>query len=136
MAVIKPHMAYQKNAITTARPEELTLMLYSGLVKFIIQAKKAIEEKQIENAHKNLVHAQDIVIYLQATLDMNYDISKKLKPLYGYMLRRLVQANLKKDRAIADEMLNFAIQLRDTWDQAMKNARMESLSRTAASGGK
>lgn len=126
MAVNKAHAAYQANTVASSKPEELTLMLYNGLVRFLTQAKKALEEKNLEESHKNLVRAQDIIVEFQTTLDMSYEISKNLFLLYDYMYTRLVDANFKKDPAIAAEVLNMAMQLRDTWEQVIKKAREES----------
>lgn len=123
MAVNKAYSQYKSNSITTASPEELTLMLYNGLMRFLMQADKSIENKETEKAHENIVRAQDIIMEFQATLDMQYDISHNLLQLYDYMNRRLIEANIKKDRKIIAEVLRFATELRDTWVQAMKIAK-------------
>jgi flagellar protein FliS len=123
MAVNKAHAIYQANTIAASKPEELTLMLYNGLVRFITQAKKAIEDKNIAESHRNLIRAQDILVEFQASLDMRVAISKNLFSLYDYMYHRLVEANLKKDSAITEEVLAMAIQFRDIWDQVIKKAR-------------
>ncbi len=114
---------YKSNSINTATPEELTLMLYNGLVKFIMQAQAAIDVKNIEKANNAIVRAQAIITEFQSTLDMNYEVSENLELLYDYMYRRLVEANLKKDRDILEEVLGMAKELRDTWSQAMKLAK-------------
>lgn len=114
---------YRENSINTAAPEELTLMLYNGLVKFIMQSQNAMDNNNIEKANTGILRAQAIVKEFQATLDMKYDISKYLDSIYEYMYRRLIEANLKKDRDILDELLGYAKDLRDTWTQAMKIAK-------------
>jgi flagellar protein FliS len=126
MALNKAYTSYQSTSILTSKPEELTLMLYNGLVRFITQAKKALEEKDINNSHENLIRAQDIIIEFQATLDMNIEISHNLMLLYDYMYRRLVEANLKKDVAAVGEVLGLASQLRDTWGELVKKMREEN----------
>jgi flagellar protein FliS len=126
MALNKAYAAYQATSVTASKPEELTMMLYKGLVRFLTQGKKAMEEKNIEKTNENLVRAQSILAEFQATLDMNYEISNYLMLLYDYMCRRLVEANLKKDLAIVDEVLNMACQLQDTWDEVMKKAKTEN----------
>ncbi|MGE5613322.1 MAG: flagellar export chaperone FliS [Bacillota bacterium] len=117
--------SYKLNSILTARPEELVLMLYNGLVKFIMLARKAIEEKDIQKAHDSIIRAEDIIAEFIASLDMKYEISHNLALLYDYMYDRLITANMKKDIAILDEVLHFAKDLRDTWAQAMKLASQE-----------
>ncbi len=126
MAVNNKFNAYQANSVANAKPEELTLMLYNGLIRFIMQAQKGIEENNIQKIHDNIVKAENILLEFEATLDNQYEISHNLFLLYDYMYRRLVDANLKKDPAILSEVLKFGTELRDTWVQAMKNAREQA----------
>lgn len=114
---------YKENSIKTSTPEELTLMLYNGLVKFLMQAQNAIELNNIEKANSSILRAQAIINEFQATLDMNYEVSEGLSSLYEYMHRRLVEANIKKDNSIVEEILGYSKELRDTWAQAMKIAK-------------
>jgi len=126
MALNKAYSQYKQDSIFTSSPEELTLMLYNGLVKFIMQAEKAIEDKDIQKAHESIVRAQDIICEFQSTLDMSYDISKNLYALYDYMKSRLIDANIKKDKEILEEVLDFAKEFRDMWSEAMKIAKQQS----------
>ena len=114
---------YKSNSINTATPEELTLMLYNGLVKYIMQAQAAVDAKNLEKANNGIVRAQAIITEFMSTLDMNYEVSQNLELLYDYMHRRLIEANVKKDREILEEVLGMAKELRDTWAQAMKLAK-------------
>lgn len=123
MALNKAYNQYKENSIFTAGPEELTLMLYNGLVRFIMQAQLAVDENNIEKANSSIIRAQDIINEFKATLDMKYEISERLLQLYDYMLSRLVDANISKDREILDEVLGLAKELRNTWAQAMKLAK-------------
>ncbi|MGI6668014.1 MAG: flagellar export chaperone FliS [Acetivibrionales bacterium] len=124
--------SYKQNSILTARPEELTLMLYNGLVKYIMLARKAIEEKDIQKAHDSIIRAEDIIAEFMASLDMKYEISHNLALLYDYMYDRLITANIKKDISILDEVLHFAKDLRDTWAKAMKLASQDKKTAEAA----
>ncbi|MCT4631836.1 MAG: flagellar export chaperone FliS [Firmicutes bacterium] len=114
---------YKENEILNAKPEELTLMLYDGIIRFIKQAKIFNEDKKIEKTNNAIVRAQNIITELRSTLDMDYEISKELDPLYEFMNRRLLEANIKKDNAMMDEVLDLAAELRDTWKEAMKIAK-------------
>jgi len=114
---------YRENSATTAKPEELTLMLYNGLVKFIMKAQYALSKNDIQGAHENIIKSQNIIHEFMSTLDRKYELSESLMLLYDYMDRRLVEANMQKNTEILSEVLDFAKQLRDTWEQAMKIAR-------------
>ncbi len=125
MMVNNGYNQYKENSVYTATPEELTLMLYNGLVKFIMLAQSAIDDKNIERANSSIIRAQDIVREFQVTLDMKYEVSKHLDSIYDYMYRRLIQANIKKDNDVLEEVLGMAKDLRDTWTQAMKLAKRQ-----------
>ena len=123
MIAYNAYNQYKEDSIYTASPEELTLMLYNGLVKFIMRGLDAVQKNSPEEAHKNIIRAQDIVREFMVTLDKKYTISTSLELIYDYMLRRLVDANTHKDADVLNEVLEMAKQLRDTWEQAMKLAK-------------
>lgn len=125
MIAYNAYNQYKENSIYTASPEELTLMLYNGIVKFIMRGIDSIEKKNIQDANTNIIKAQNIVSEFMNTLDMNYEISSSLNSIYDYMLRRLIDANVAKDKDILEEVLNFAKVLRDTWEQAMKISKKQ-----------
>lgn len=118
-----PSEQYKEISIFTAGPEELTLMLFQGLVKFIMQALLALEEQNVETAHNCIVKAKRIVVQLENTLDMDYPVSESFLLMYELVFRRLTEANVKKDKGILEETLGFAKDIRDTWYQAMRKAR-------------
>ncbi|MBF7081970.1 flagellar export chaperone FliS [Desulfallas sp. Bu1-1] len=123
MALPNPYQKYRQNSVTTATPEELTLMLYNGGVRFIRQGIKHIEDKNIEKAHEALVRAQEIYMHLANTLNHEIELSAGLNSLYDFILRQLAQANIKKDVSILSGVLELAEELRDTWKEAMQKAR-------------
>ncbi|MDD6134787.1 MAG: flagellar export chaperone FliS [Selenomonadaceae bacterium] len=118
--------AYKRQQIMTATPEALTLMLYNGCLKFMNEGKDAIEAKQWEQANTSLQKAQNIISEFRITLNMEYEISKQLMPLYNYTYDRLVEGNMKSDTAMVQEAIDIIKELRDAWAQAMKKARQDS----------
>ncbi|MED3660914.1 flagellar export chaperone FliS [Ureibacillus sp. FSL K6-8385] len=117
--------AYKQNSINTASPGELTLMLYNGCIKFLNVAKKAIDEKDYEEKNKNLQKAQNIITELMVTLNMDYEISKQMYSLYEYMNRRLIEANMKNDAGIVDEVIGLVTEFRDTWKEVIRINRSQ-----------
>lgn len=112
---------YQKNQVQTNTPEKLVLMLYEGAIKFISKGIKAIEEKDIQEANNNLIRSQDIMLELMSGINFEAgDIAKNLYAIYEYMHHRLMQANLKKEKELAEEVLNMVRELRDAWSQMLK----------------
>ncbi|WML54739.1 flagellar export chaperone FliS [Neobacillus sp. PS3-12] len=125
MSVRNPYQSYQQNAINTASPGELTLMLYNGCLKFIHVAKTAIAEKNIEMKNTNIQKAQKIIQELMVTLNPELEVSKSMMPLYDYVYRRLVEANIKSDVAILEEVEEFVTDFRDTWKQVIQINRQK-----------
>lgn len=125
MAMNNPYQSYQQNSVNTASPGELTLMLYNGCVKFINLAKNAIQSKDIENKHKNILKAQNIVHELMVTLNMDVDVSKNMMSMYDYINRRLIEANIKNDIAILEEVESLVTDFRDTWKQVIQLNRQK-----------
>lgn len=119
MAINNPYQTYQQNSVITASPQELTLMLYNGCLKFIKLAKRAMEEGKIEEKNTNLIKAQAIIQEFQITLDRDIAISEGLAQLYEYINFRLIEANMKNDMAILEEAEGQVKELRDTWKEAM-----------------
>ncbi|WP_066637331.1 flagellar export chaperone FliS [Desulfolucanica intricata] len=120
MAVLNPYQQYRQNSVTSAPPGQLTLMLYNGALKFIKTAVISIEKKDISSANNAIIRAQDIILYLNETLNKNYEPAHNLSSLYDYIYRRLVEANIKKDTAVLEEAASLVEELRDTWAVVLK----------------
>ena len=117
--------AYKRQQVMTATPEALTLMLYNGALRFMKEGLEAMEAKEWERCNNSLQKAQKIILEFQATLKMEYDISKQLMPLYDYVYNGLVEANMKSKPEKVTECMDIIRELRDAWSQAMKTARQE-----------
>lgn len=115
-----PYAAYGNNKILTATPAQLTLMLYEGAIKFVNIAIVAVEKKEIEKAHENIMKTENIIMEFQSTLDHKYEVAKDFDAVYSYLLRRLKEANLKKDKEILEEVLEHLRTMRDTWKEVME----------------
>ena len=120
------YAAYANNKIMTASPAELTLMLYEGAIKFCNIAVQAVEEKNVEKAHNNIMRVENIIEEFQATLNHKYPVAKDFDEVYRYLMRRLQEANMKKDKEILEEVLGHLRTMRDTWKEVMRTAHTAS----------
>jgi flagellar secretion chaperone FliS len=120
MTIRNPYQTYQRQAVTTSKPEELTFMLYQGMVKFIRLSKIALENKNIEEANRTNLRAQDILSELMLTLKQGYEVSDSMLSLYDFMKFRLIEANIQKNIDILEEVEGYAVELTETWSAAMK----------------
>ena len=106
---------YLENKINSAKPEELTLMLYEGLIKFIKKAVMGIENNNIEEVNYNAQRAQAIIDELRATLNKDVPLSESLDQLYEYMSFKLVEANVDKNVSAFNDALEIAESFKETW---------------------
>lgn len=128
-----PYQAYEQNNVMTASPGELTLMLYNGCLKFIRLGKKGIEMNNLEMKNKNLVNAQAIISEFIATMDRSIPITHQFLPLYDFINRLLIQANIKNDIKALEDAESLVVEFRDTWKEVLKKTRVQQ---HAASGGR
>ena len=108
---------YLRNAVMTARPEQLQLMLYDGAIRFASQAREAIEKKEIENSFNLLTRAQNIVREMENGLrhEVAPEICAQMASLYRFVFSRLVDANVNKDVQAVDDALKVLRHQRETW---------------------
>jgi flagellar protein FliS len=123
----KQAAVYKQNQVETATPEEILIMLYEGAIRFLVLTKKAKEANDVEKFHKNVIRAQHIIQEFMNSLDMEIggEMAQNLFRLYEYLNYRLVQANIKKDVAMVDEVLDHLRSLKATWEEAIRIAQKE-----------
>ncbi|MCR4717799.1 MAG: flagellar export chaperone FliS [Lachnospiraceae bacterium] len=122
MAYRNVAQVYGQNKVLTASPAELTLMLYEGAIKFCNKAIEAVDNGDTQSAHTNIKKVEDIIVEFQATLDHRYDVAKDFDIVYDYIYRKLVEANIKKDRDTLELVLGELRDMRDGWKTIMQNA--------------
>lgn len=120
---VNPYQQYQRQSVMTMTQGEMLTKLYDEVIKQMSGTKICLTEKDLSGVNNALQKAQRILFYLKSTLDFKYEISGNLDALYDFFIERTVQANLKKDAAMLDEIIPMIEDLRDTFVQADRNAR-------------
>ena len=115
-----PYAQYNQNKILTASPAELTLMLYDGAIKFCNIAIMGVEQNDVSKAHNNIMKVQKIIEEFQLTLNFKYEIANDFNNVYNYLMKRLREANMTKDKAILEEIDEHLHTMRDTWKEVMR----------------
>jgi flagellar protein FliS len=111
--------AYVESSVQTASPVRLLVMLYDRLVLDCRRALDLQDAGDHQGAHRQLVHAQDIVAELQATLDKDaWDGAAQLDGLYSHLRVQLVQANVRRDRGATAHCLELVTGLAEAWREA------------------
>lgn len=120
MAMPSAYAQYNNSKILTAKPAELTLMLYEGAIKFCNIALVAEENRDIQKAHDNIIKVERIIDYLRQTLDMSYPVAQDFENIYSYLAYRLREANTTKDPEMLNEVNEHLHSIRDNWKQVME----------------
>ncbi|WP_028551012.1 flagellar export chaperone FliS [Paenibacillus sp. UNC451MF] len=115
-----PFNKYRETSIQTMTPGQLLIMLYDGAIRFARKGVEGVKQKNYQEANNCFIRVQEIINELVASLDHSYPISKDLLQLYDYFLRKMVEANIKKDIQPALEVIDHLVELKETWIQASK----------------
>jgi flagellar secretion chaperone FliS len=116
MTTLATPYAYKENAVLSAPPELLVVMLYDGARKFLFQAGVAMGHGQIELTNRKLRRAEDIIQHLRDSLDMEQgEIARNLESIYVFCLRQLRQARFDKNPAVLEQVSSLLGKLRDAF---------------------
>jgi len=129
---------YKKTNIESVGQGKLLLMLFEGAIRNINGAKDAILDKDINLAHNQIIKAQNIILELISSLNMEYEISNQIFDLYEFMYYQLIIANANKDINLLDEIRALLREFHDVWEEANKKAgvtKNQNKSDTASSQG-
>ncbi len=112
---------YKEIQITSASPLELILHLYDGAVKFLHEAKKCLENGDIECRVDNINRVADIITELRVSLNFSEgkDAANGLNLFYTYLSNRLIEANALKSAPILDDIIRMFVDVRGSWVQVL-----------------
>ncbi len=121
------YQTYQRVGMETASPSQLLLALYDGAIRFLGLARTGLERRDLEAANRNLGRVQDIIMELLVTLDMEQgEIPERLRDLYIYLYRVLLEANLEKNDAKMVEVDGHLRRLRASWRGAAEQVARQA----------
>lgn len=115
---------YKTQQVLTSSPQQLTLLLYNGALRFLNESILAMEQGDKQKSHNANLRVQAIVSEFVLTLDMNYEISITWAQLYDYVEYCLIQGNLKQDISLLHQAKEVLQELRDAWVGAMKQTQL------------
>jgi flagellar secretion chaperone FliS len=111
---------YLESTVQTASPAQLLIMLCDGAIRFCKLTIDSMRLKNLEQANRNIGRVQEIISEFVITIDKESPFAEGLIRLYEYFSYQLIQANLKKDPELVEEVLNFLIELKGIWVEAAK----------------
>lgn len=116
--------AYKNQQIMSASPEQLTLLLYNGALRFLNESIQAMEQGDFPKSHNSNLRVQDIVHEFMYTLDMSYEVSQTWAQLYEYTEHCLIQGNIKKDVEQLQQAKSMLEDMREAWAGAMRQTQL------------
>ncbi len=104
--------------VEDASPHRLIQMMMERTLAKIAMARGHMQRAEVARKGSNIGDAIAIIEALQASLNHKADarMSENFDALYTYMMRRLLEANLKNDEAILDEVSGLMRELKEAWD--------------------
>lgn len=111
--------AYAQTQVTTTNQQQLIVMAYDGVLRFLGEAKDHMATKEVEAKYLALFKARAILEELAATLNTEKggEIARNLWNLYMFFMRKIGEANLVNDPTLIDGILPSIRELRDAWVQ-------------------
>lgn len=109
-----------ETGVAAASPHKLVVMLYDGVIVALLSAINGIKSSNIGIKGASISKAITIIDNgLRASLDKKAggEIAQNLDALYDYMSRRLLEANIKNDATIVEEVHGLMADLRGAWVQ-------------------
>jgi flagellar protein FliS len=123
---------YRQNSVQTASPSQLILMLFDGALRFINRALQGFEEAEViprnEAVHINLFKTQAIIDELQASLNMKEggEFARTMSDLYDFMRAQLRQANLRKESAPVQVVMELLGDIRGAWSTMLAQSENQT----------
>ena len=116
------YSTYSQNNASIESSEKLIRMLYEGILRFASQAKKAIEDGNIEK--RTYWINRTSAIYTELINSLNYDggqVAYYLSGLYVHQVKLLAEANITNDTTKLDEVISVARELLQAWREETDN---------------
>ena len=124
--------AYTRVNVETASQGKLIVMLFNGAIKRAEEAKRQLVRGNRQEAHNNLIRAQDIVAELRGALNMKAgELAHNLDRIYEYFQHLLITANVRKDAEPIDQAVELMTTMRDAWAELFQSLAREEDARKA-----
>jgi flagellar secretion chaperone FliS len=111
--------SYRQTDVLSADPLKLILMCYDSAIGSLKLARRAYVARDYEAKGKALVKTLDIIHELNASLDMKRggEIAKNLRALYLFITQALMEADLKRNLAVFDNVIQMLEELEASWQE-------------------
>ena len=119
---------YTEQEIMNMRPEQLTSILYGAFMEKLREAIKFLDDRNYIAVNYLLQDCNDILYRLGAGINYKAGIiADHLEALYNFCAERLLEANMKKDKGMMEDVLHIIGNIEEGWNKALKNTGADFL---------
>ncbi|MEM7754198.1 MAG: flagellar export chaperone FliS [Planctomycetota bacterium] len=129
--------AYLRTKVMGAKPEELRLLLIEGAMKFAIQAKTGLENKDYEASFNGFGQCRDIVTELMTSVksDEAPELAERIRSFYAFVYTELIDASFQRDIEKVAKVIDLLEFEAETWRLACEKMKIERANNPALGGG-
>lgn len=118
---------YHESQILTASREQLLVLTYDGILRFLARACRGLEQGDFAEKHFGIGRAQALIIELRRTLDFSVvpELAHNLARVYSYLLDELTHADAEDDLSRIRHAMALVAELRAAWVDAARQRAAE-----------
>ena len=112
----------------SANQQQLVTLLFDGAISALVRARLFMQDNNIQGKGNSISKAINIIEGgLKQGLDEQSgdDLTDNLLGLYSYMVRRLVQANLRNDVEALEEVEGLLRNIADAWKEVVQPQHLQ-----------
>jgi flagellar secretion chaperone FliS len=119
---------YQESQVLTVSREQLLLLTYDGILRFLGRALRGLEQQDLHEKHVGLTKAEALIIELRRTLDFSAspELAHNLSGIYTYLVQQLAAADLEDDATRVQHAIDLVTELRSAWVEAARQLAAEA----------
>jgi len=108
---------YQESQVLTASREQLLLLTYDGVLRFLALARRGLQAGNYEEKHVGITRAEALILELRRTLDFSAapELAHNLARIYAYLLEQLASADAEDDEERLRHVADLVTELRAAW---------------------
>ncbi|ADU69679.1 flagellar export chaperone FliS [Pantoea sp. At-9b] len=117
-----------ESAVMSASQKQLVVMLFDGALSALVRARLFLQDGNIEGKGLSLSKAINIIEngLKQGLAEGSGDeLTENLLGLYAYMVRRLLQANLRNDVEAIEEVEGLLRNIADAWKEVAQPQHLQ-----------
>ncbi|RZM92857.1 flagella export chaperone FliS [Escherichia sp. E10V10] len=111
-----------ESAVMSASPQQLVTMLFDGVLSALVRARLFMQDNNLEGKGVSLSKAINIIengLKVSLEEESQDELTQNLIALYSYMVRRLLQANLRNDVSAVEEVETLMRNIADAWKETL-----------------